>query len=187
MTIMEVPVLEQSLVSKTLTRVKYQHHCEFLTQCLHHNVSPKGLAINVSINAPGNPSQRFQKRTEGILRKASGDLMRLLLGQFASLMNDLNSSIDEISEKLEASVSNDTFNRILSKLNVQSLKLGERLTRKRQKKLNALGVRSAAAVTPITSAKNKKPRNRRFKRRARPPKMGRKAVITLLLIYQAMI
>ena len=55
-------------------------------------------------------------------------------------------------------------------LNVQSLKLGERLTRKRQKKLNALGVRSAAAVTPITSAKNKKPRNRRFKRRARPPK-----------------
>ena len=60
--------------------------------------------------------------------------MRLLLGQFASLMNDLNSSIDEISEKLKASVSNDTFNRILSKLNVQSLKLGERLTRKRQKK-----------------------------------------------------
>ena len=174
MTIMEVPVLEQSLVSKTLTRVKYQHHCEFLTQCLHHNVTPKGLAINVSINAPGNPSQRFQKRTEGILRKASGDLMRLLLGQFASLMNDLNSSIDEISEKLKASVSNDTFNRILSKLNVQSLKLGERLTRKRQKKLNALGVRSAAAVTPITSAKNKKPRNRRFKRRARPPKNGEK-------------
>ena len=174
MTIMEVPVLEQSLVSKTLTRVKYQHHCEFLTQCLHHNVTPKGLAINVSINAPGNPSQRFQKRTEGILRKASGDLMRLLLGQFASLMNDLNSSIDETSEKLKASVSNDTFNRILSKLNVQSLKLGERLTRKRQKKLNALGVRSAAAVTPITSAKNKKPRNRRFKRRARPPKNGEK-------------
>ena len=174
MTIMEVPVLEQSLVSKTLTRVKHQHHCEFLTQCLHHNVTPKGLAINVSINAPGNPSQRFQKRTEGILRKASGDLMRLLLGQFASLMNDLNSSIDEISEKLKASVSNDTFNRILSKLNVQSLKLGERLTRKRQKKLNALGVRSAAAVTPITSAKNKKPRNRRFKRRTRPPKNGEK-------------
>ena len=171
---MEVPVLELSLVSKTLTRVKYQHHCEFLTQCLHHNVTPKGLAINVSINAPGNPSQRFQKRTEGILRKASGDLMRLLLGQFASLMNDLNSSIDEISEKLKASVSNDTFNRILSKLNVQSLKLGERLTRKRQKKLNALGVRSAAAVTPITSAKNKKPRNRRFNRRARPPKNGEK-------------
>ena len=100
--------------------------------------------------------------------------MRLLLGQFASLMNDLNSSIDEISEKLKASVSNDTLNRILSKLNVQSLKLGERLTRKRQKKLNALGVRSAAAVTPITSAKNKKPRNRRFKRSARPPKTGEK-------------
>ena len=167
-------LLAKRVVSKTLTRVKYQHHCEFLTQCLHHNVTPKGLAINVSINAPGNPSQRFQKRTEGILRKASGDLMRLLLGQFASLMNDLNSSIDETSEKLKASVSNDTFNRILSKLNVQSLKLGERLTRKRQKKLNALGVRSAAAVTPITSAKNKKPRNRRFKRRARPPKNGEK-------------
>ena len=179
-------MLEQSLVSKTLTRVKYQHHCEFLTQCLHHNVTPKGLAINVSITAPGNPSQRFQKRTEGILRKSSR-LLRLLLAQFASLMNDLNSSIDEISEKLKASVSNDTFNRILSRLNVQSLKLGERLTRKRQKKSNALGVRSAAAVTPITSAKNKKPRNRRFKRRARPPKMGRKAVINLLLIYQAMI
>ena len=96
--------------------------------------------------------------------------MRLLLGQFASLMNDLDSSIDEISEKVKASVSNDTFNRILSKLNVQSLKLDERLTRKRQKKLNALGVCSTAAVTPITSAKNKKPRNRRFKRRTRPPK-----------------
>ena len=90
LTIMEASVLEQSLVSKTLTRVKYQHHCEFLTQCLHHNVTPKGLAINVSINAPGNPSRRFHKRTEGILRKASVDLMRLLLGQFASLMNDLN-------------------------------------------------------------------------------------------------
>ena len=89
--------------------------------------------------------------------------------QFASLMNDLNSSIDDISEKLKASVSNDTFNRILSKLNVQSLKLDERLTRKRQKKANALGVQSAAAVIPITSAKTKKPRNRRFKRKARPP------------------
>lgn len=100
--------------------------------------------------------------------------MRLLLGQFASLMNDLNSSIDEINEKLKASVSNDTFNRILSKLNVQSLKLDERLNRKRQKKLNALGVRSAAAVTPITSAKSKKPRNRRFKRRTRPPENGEK-------------
>ena len=115
--------------------------------------------------------------------------MRLLLGQSASLMNDLNSSIDDISEKLKASVSNDTFNRILSKLNVQSLNLDELrcLTRKRQKTLNALGVRSAAAVIPITSAKNKKPQNRRFKRKARPPKMGRKAVITLMLIYQAML
>ena len=65
--------------------------------------------------------------------------MRLLLGQFASLMNDLNSSIEKISEKLKASVSNDTFNRILSKLNIQYLKLDERLTRKRQKKFNALG------------------------------------------------
>ena len=36
-------------------------------------------------------------------------LKRLLLGQFKSLMNDLNSSTDEISEKLKASVSNDTF------------------------------------------------------------------------------
>ena len=123
-------MLEQSLVSKTLSRVKYQHLCEVLTQGLHHNVTPKGLTIKVSINAPGNPSRRFQKRTEGILRKASGDLMRLLLGQFASLMNDLNSSIDEISEKLKASVSNDTLNRILSKLNVQFLKLDERLIRK---------------------------------------------------------
>ena len=96
--------------------------------------------------------------------------MRLLLGQFASLMNDLDTPIDEIREKLKASVSNDTFNRILSKLNVQSPKLDERLTRKRQKKLNALGVGSIAAVTPLTSAKNKKPRNRRFKRRTRPPK-----------------
>ena len=65
--------------------------------------------------------------------------MRLLLGQFASLMNDLNSSIDEIIEILKASVSNDIFNRIMSKLNVQSLKLDERLIRKHQKKLNALG------------------------------------------------
>ena len=128
-------MLEQSLVSKTLSRVKYQHHCEFLTQCLHHNVTPKGPTINVSINAPVNPSRReLQKRTEGILRKASDDLMRLLLGQFASLMNDLNSSIDEISGKLRTSVSNDTFNRILSKLNVQSLKLDEC-----QKKVECLG------------------------------------------------
>ena len=67
---------------------------------------------------------------------------------------------------MKALVSNDTFNRILSKLNVQSPKLDERLTGKRQKKLNALGVRNAAAVTPITSVKSKKSRNRLFKRRA---------------------
>ena len=40
--------------------------------------------------------------------------------------------------------------------------------------MNAWGVCSASAVTPITSAKSKKPRNRRFKRRTRPSKNGEK-------------
>lgn len=64
---------------------------------------------------------------------------------------------------MKASVSNATFNRILSRLNVQSLKLDELLTTKRQKKLNALGVCNATAITLLSSAKSKKPRSRCFK------------------------
>ena len=56
--------LERPLISNTLKKVRYLHHCEFLSKCLYHKVIPKGLTFNANINAPGLPSSRFLKRAK---------------------------------------------------------------------------------------------------------------------------
>ena len=71
--------LERPFISNTLKKVRYLHHCEFISKCLHHKVIPKGLTLNANINALGLPSSRFLKRAKGIMQKASLDMMTLLL------------------------------------------------------------------------------------------------------------
>ena len=63
---MDFSKMKHEFVTITLKRVRYAHHCEFLTQCLSHKVVPKGMHINLKINAPGKPSSSFQNRLLGI-------------------------------------------------------------------------------------------------------------------------
>ena len=39
-----------------LTKARYAHQCDFLNQCLHSKVIPKGLNIGLKVNFLGNPS-----------------------------------------------------------------------------------------------------------------------------------
>ena len=90
--------MKHELVTNTLKRVRYAHHCEFLTQCLSHNVVPKGMHINLKINAPGKPSSSFQNRLLGIQKKASFDSMRLLLSRNQSIIKQTDTLLKKNSE-----------------------------------------------------------------------------------------
>ena len=85
--------MKHEFVTNTLKRVRYAHHCEFLTQCLSHKVVPKGMHINLKINAPGKPSPSFQNRLLGIQKKASFDSMRLLLSRNQSIIKQIDISL----------------------------------------------------------------------------------------------
>ena len=66
---MSTSKIGNELLSKALTKARYAHQCDFLNQCLHNKVIPKGLNIGLKVNFPGNPSLRVQTRAQGILRK----------------------------------------------------------------------------------------------------------------------
>ena len=68
---MDASKLEKSLTTKSVKMVKYTHHCEFLTQCVHNKVVPKGLTAKMQLNIPGKPSERFQRRAQGILQNSN--------------------------------------------------------------------------------------------------------------------
>ena len=85
--------MKHEFVTNTLKWVRYAHHCEFLTQCLSHKVVPKGMHINLKINAPGKPSSSFQNRLLGIQKKASLDSMRLLLSRNQSIIKQIDTSL----------------------------------------------------------------------------------------------
>ena len=89
--IMDASKLENTFSTKSMKMVKYSHHCEFLTQCIHNKVVPKGLTAHVQLNISGKPSERLKRRAQGIMKKASLDTMALLLGRYQGLLQDLKS------------------------------------------------------------------------------------------------
>ena len=111
---MNASKLEKSLTTKSVRMVKYTHHCEFLSQCIHNKVVPKGLTAKMQLNILGKPSERFQRRAQGLLQKASLDTMALLLGRYQGLLEDLKKSIAETRDRIEQAT--DTEVKILSRV-----------------------------------------------------------------------
>ena len=95
---MDFSKMKHEFVTNTFKRVTYAHHCEFLTQCLSHKVVPKGMQINLKINAPGKPSSSFQNWLLGIQKKASFVSMRLLLSRNQSIIKQIDTSLKKNSE-----------------------------------------------------------------------------------------
>ena len=98
---MDFSKIKHEFVTNTLKWVRYAHHCEFLTQCLSHNVVPKDMHINLKINAPGTPSSSFQNRLLGIQKKASFDSMRFLLSRNQSIIKQIDISLKKLRDDLE--------------------------------------------------------------------------------------
>ena len=132
---MDASKLEKSLTSKSVKMVKYTHHCEFLSQCAHNKVVPKGLTAKMQLNNPGKPSERFQRRAQGILQKASLDTMALLLSRYQGLLEDLKKSIAETRDRIEQANDTEVTLKILSKVERKVSNEKKHLTTKREKKL----------------------------------------------------
>ena len=113
---MDASKLEKSLTTKSVKMVKYTHHCEFLTQCVHNKIVPKGLTAKMQLNIPGKPSERFQRRAQGILQKASLDTMALLLSRYQGLLEDLKKSIAETRGRIEQANDTEVTLKILSRV-----------------------------------------------------------------------
>ena len=96
--------------------VKYTHHCEFLTECIHNKVVPKGLTAKMELNIPGKPSERFQCRAQGILQKASLDTKALLLSRYQGLLEDLKKSIAETRGHIEQATDTEVTLKIRSRV-----------------------------------------------------------------------
>ena len=139
---MSTSKIGNALLSKALTKARYAHQCDFLNQCLHNKVIPKGLNIGLKVNFPGNPSLRVQKRAQGILRKASFDIMNLLLGQYRSLAGNLDCSLDKLRDQLGVSIGAGESQSVLSSVKLQTKREETRLLKKRQKKAESFRCRS---------------------------------------------
>ena len=102
--------LEKSLTTKTMM-AKYSHRCKFLTQCIENKVVPKGLTARIQLNIPGNPSDRFKRRAQDILEKASLDAMTLLLGRYQGLIQELKTrnTMTAIKTNIEQKAETDSF------------------------------------------------------------------------------
>ena len=109
--------MKHEFVTTTLKRVRYAHHSEFLTQCLSHKVVPKGMHINLKINAPGKPSSSFQNRLLGIQKKASFDSMRLLLSRNQSIIKQIDTSLKKLRVELENQTNSDIAYDVFAKAN----------------------------------------------------------------------
>ena len=121
-----------ALLSKALTKARYAHQCDFLNQCFHNKVIPKGLNIGLKVNFPGNPSLRVQKRAQGILRKASFDIMNLLLASINPLL-ETYCSLDKLRDQLGVSIGAGKSQSVLSSVQLQTKREETRLLKKRQK------------------------------------------------------
>ena len=159
--------MKHEFVTNTLKRVRYAHHCEFLTQCLSHKVVPKGMHINLKINAPGKPSSSFQNRLLGIQKKASFDSMHLLLSRNQSIIKQIDTSLKKLRVELENQTNSDIANDVFAEANQYKSKLYNRLHAKRSKKLKGLGIHRTSECQASQSGDGKLPRSRRFKRTTR--------------------
>ena len=115
--------------------VKYRHHCEFLTQCIHNKIVPKGLTAKMHLNIPGKPSERFQRRAQGILQKASLDTMALQLSRYHGLLKDLKKSIAQKRNRTEQANDTEVTLKILSRVECKICNEENHLTAKREKKM----------------------------------------------------
>ena len=115
--------MKHEFVTNTLKRVRYAHHCEFLTQCLSHKVVPTGMHINLKINAPGKPSSSFQNRLLGIQKKVSFDTMRLLLSRNQSIIKQIDTSLKKLRVELENQTNSDIANVVFAEANQHKSKL----------------------------------------------------------------
>ena len=127
---MSTSQIGNAVLSKALTKAGYAHQCDFLNQGLRNKLTPKGLNIGLKVYFSGFPSLRVQKRAQGILRKASFDIMNLLLGQYKSLARNFDCSLDKLRDHLGVSVGAGESKSVLSYEKLEQA----------SKKLKALGV-----------------------------------------------
>ena len=113
---MDASKLENTFSTQSMKMVRYSHHCEFLTQCIHNKVVPKGLTAHVQLNIPGKPSERLKRRAQGIMQKASLDTMALLLGRYRGLLQDLKKSVAQMGDHIEREIDTEVALKIKSRV-----------------------------------------------------------------------
>ena len=150
---MDASKLEIALSTKSMKMVRYTHHCEFLTQCIHNKVVPQGLTahIQMQLNIPGKPSERFQRHAHGILDKASLDTMALLLSRYQGLLQDLKKYVAQIRGHIEWETETDVTHEILPRVERKVHNEVNHLLAKREKKLRALGVKQSSSPVSNTA------------------------------------
>ena len=161
---MDACKLENTFSTQSMKMVRYSHHCEFLTQCIHNKVVPKGLTAHVQLNIPGKPSERLKRRAQGIMQKASLDTMALLLGRYRGLLQDLKKSVAQMGDHIERETDTEVALKIKSRVERKVRREENHLLAKREKKLKALGVQQTSSSLLNTALESKKKRNRRFRR-----------------------
>ena len=87
----------------------------------------------MQLNIPGKPSERFQRRAQGILQKASLDTMLLLLSRYQGLLEDLKKSIAETRDRIEQANDTEVTLKILSRVERKVSNEENHLTTKREK------------------------------------------------------
>ena len=153
-----------SLLNKSVQLARYTHHADFLQQCINNKKIPKGLSIHLEPHVSGNLSVRFLTRWNQILENASLDLARLLLSGSRHQAISLVPVINHTEMNLKATKDPTTFNIITNHVKRISNIEANKLSKKRIKKLNALGIANPGVPNLIIlNSKTKRP-SRRFTR-----------------------